>query len=238
MIGEATIGALAIAESAYITPTEETDFYFNGYSLATSNIIISSMTVDDAGDVDYNTFNIPRDHGTGFLSKFWRKKTITLTGHLSCTTKGELDLLLDDVKKNLDIVNQGVFKYRSNGIYRQIKATMTKFQAKREHYHLSFVPLVITFETNEPFFYNTVPGTLLANVTTSPHTEDITLLGSEGSKPQLYLAFTSATTVTSASVAINGRTITYTGALVTNDVLLFDSLTRTVSLNSTEVDYT
>ena len=63
MFASTSFASGSIASTIYSAPTSETDFYFNGYSLATANIIISSMSVDDAGDSEYNTFNIPRDHG-------------------------------------------------------------------------------------------------------------------------------------------------------------------------------
>jgi len=38
------------------------DWSFNGYSLKTPNITLQSINVEDAGDIEYNDFLIPRDH--------------------------------------------------------------------------------------------------------------------------------------------------------------------------------
>lgn len=53
---------------------------FDGYGLQNAGIIVSDANFEDAGENELNTYPLPRRDGTGFLSRFWRKKRISLKG--------------------------------------------------------------------------------------------------------------------------------------------------------------
>lgn len=65
-----------------------------------------------------------------------------------------LNDLIDAIKFNLS-KTEGYLDIKVNGEIRRAKATNTRLEFGRQHYHVTFVPVVITFEILEPFFYTT-----------------------------------------------------------------------------------
>lgn len=165
-----------------------------------SKIIVSKFNVDDTPDVDYSDVPTARADGVTFLSKYWRKRKITVSGYIKDDTKALLDAAMDTAKRNLR-KSDAIFRYKiGDDSFRQVLATMTSIKFSREHYHVTHCPFSIEFETSEPFIYNSVLDTsLLETVTTSPIVTEIYNDGSEVSQPQIYLIFNSSVAVTSVS---------------------------------------
>lgn len=221
--------------SAWSLPTGEV-IAFNDYNLQTANIITSKITVDSFPSVDYEAFNIPRWDWKGFLSKFYRERNIEIVWFLKAENELNLQLLIDEFKKNLSKTNW-IFKYIVKAEYRQITATCTNLEISKEHYNLTMVPFVITLTTLESYFYN--PSNLSATDSSnvSPRTIQINNLWSAVSLPQIYLTFSLVTSTNIVSMLLNWRTITYTWTINNGDILLFDSLNKQVLKNWVLVEY-
>ena len=115
-----------------------------------------------------------RADGVTFLSKYWRKRKISVSGYIKDDTKALLDAAMDTAKRNLR-KSDAIFRYKiGDDSFRQVLATMTSIKFSREHYHVTHCPFSIEFETSEPFIYNSVLDTsLLETVTTSPIVTEI-----------------------------------------------------------------
>lgn len=239
MYWEDLYGWSAIGESWIIPTVSLEDISFDGFWLQNSKIIVSKINVDDTPEVDYSDVPTARADGVTFLSKYWRKRKIIISWYIKDDAKVLLDTAMDDLKKNLR-KSDSIFRYKmADDSYRQISATMTSVQFSREHYHITHCPFTIEFETSEPFIYDSsLETSLVETVTTSPLVTEITNEWSEVSQPQIYLIFNSATSVTSVAFDCGGRTLTISETIATNDVILIDSLNKTVTLNGTLKDYT
>lgn len=217
----------------------EDNIVFNWFWLDNDSVCISSFNIDDSNDVEYNTFNIPQDNGKGFISRFWREKTISISWTIKKPTQAEFNDFVDDFKRYIWINTQAIFKYKVNWIYRQIKATCVDIRFKKEFYNLTFLPFEITLKCNEPFFYNVWnESSLFENKSTATITEEITNNWSVNTKPQIYFIFYSATWTDTVSVNIWWVTITFSWSIGPNDILTFDSLNKEVKLNDVLQDYT
>lgn len=239
MYGEVLYGGESIAYSWTVPTVSLEDISFDGFGLQNSKIIVSKFNVDDTPDVDYSDVPTARADGVTFLSKYWRKRKITVSGYIKDDTKALLDAAMDTAKRNLR-KSDAIFRYKiGDDSFRQVLATMTSIKFSREHYHVTHCPFSIEFETSEPFIYNSVLDTsLLETVTTSPIVTEIYNDGSEVSQPQIYLIFNSSVAVTSVSFNLGGRTIAISETIATNDVILIDSLNKIVTINGVLKDYT
>lgn len=239
MYWEDLYGWSPIGDSWTIPTVSLEDISFDGFGLQNSKIIVSKINVDDTPDVDY--FDVPtaRADGVTFLSKYWRKRKIIISGYIKDETKALLDTAMDELKKNLR-KSDSIFRYKiADDSYRQISATMTGIKFAREHYHITHCPFTIEFETLEPFIYNSqLENSLVETVTASPLVTEISNEWSEISQPQIYLIFNSATSVTSVAFDCGGRTLTISETVTNNDVILIDALEKNVTLNGVVKDYT
>jgi len=216
----------------------ESNIVFNWYSLQSARVVTQEFNPDELMDFEYNTFNNPRTDWKGFLSRFFREKNITIKWTLRADNADDLVDLIDEFKKNIYQI-KWVFKYKAKWEFRQILATCTDITMKRENNNVSFMPFNITFQSNEPFFYNaTNESFLFENISTSPRTEWINNPWSSNTSPYIYFIIKNATWTNAVSVNIWGLNLSYGWTIATNDILLFDCKNKQVLLNWVEVDYT
>lgn len=235
MFGFSLYGSI-YGESPVIVLATWWNIVFNGYNLQTDNIITNKITVDNFPAVDYEDFNLPRADWMGFLSKFYRSRNIEITWFLKHNTELDLQLLIDEFKKNLSQTNW-IFKYITNWEYRQIMATCVNLSIPKEHYNITLVPFNVNLKTLESYFYLENNVSTTDNSSVSPRTIQIDNQGSAVSLPQAYLTFTWVAGTNSVSFNLNNRTLIYTWTIANNDILLFDCLNKQVFKNGVLVEY-
>lgn len=188
--------------------------------------------------VELNSFKFPRSDGGGVLSKYYRGRQIKLVGHIKADTVENFHILLDTVKKNTR-KTEGLLEIIVNGEVRQILATVTDLVYNRDHYHITFSPITITFQSAEPFFYAETDQSLGIFGKTATFTEEMTHNWGAESNPTVYMVFGTGTTATEVSFTDpDGRILTITTALTNNDILIIDSEEKIVTKNAVEIDYT
>lgn len=147
-----------------------------------------------------------------------------------------MEALIDDMKKNISGTEK-VLQYTNANGTRKITATLSDAQFDRKHYHVSFCPFVLTFESQDAFWYDASDESFSGNLTTSPSTENFDNGGSAPANPRVVFAFSSATSVTSVSFSANSKTVTVTGAFAAGTVIELNGETKTAYVNGTETDY-
>lgn len=211
------------------------DFSFDGFGLQNANVIVSEANVWDAGNSEFNDYPLPRRNGSGLLSRYWRKKVVTLSGIVRGSDASELDALLDSVKRACS-KEEKVLQYKdANGIRRAV-ATLSDAKFDRKHYHVTFCPFSLTFETQDAFWYDKNGESAYFEVSAG-FTESVTNSGSAPSDPLFVVAFNSASSVTAISFSANSRTVSVSGSFASGTVLEFDGETKSVRVNGSETDY-
>lgn len=214
------------------------DIIFNWLWLQNANIVTSFKNDDNLPVIDIVKYQNPIVDGGGVLRKRYSNKQIVLKWVLKADTEAELNNLIDLVKQKTS-KTEWYLDIKVNGYYRRTKATVISNNImERKHFNLTFVPFEITFETLEPFFYNQTEETVTETGITWDHAIEFTYYGSAPSQPRVYFIFTTGGGTDEMTFELNWKSLTVSQAISDGDILLFDSLTKTVTINWTEVDYT
>lgn len=214
------------------------DIVFDGYSLQNTSIITSTLDYDDQGTVELNSFNYPRDDGGGVLNKYYRGRTLTLKATVKASTASDFNDLIDEIKKNLKKTS-GYLDIRVNSEVRRIRATVTKTNFAREHYHITFCPLTVTFTVLEPFFYAYNAQSFAYTGKTATFSEEITHRGTADADPVFYFIFGTGSTVTAITLTNpDTTTLVIANTFAINDILIIDAGNKIITKNGTEIDYT
>lgn len=216
---------------------EQDSIVFDWFSLQNANIITSRIDYDNEGTIELNSFNFPKSDGGGVLSKYFRGRTISLECTIKENTAEAFNDLLDTVKKKLR-TTEGFLDIKVNGEIRRIKATLTKFDAGRMHYNITFAKVVIEFTAIEPFFYAKDKQSYEFLGMTGTSSFEISNLGSVESLPIFYVIGTAWSNVSSLAITAFGKTLTVSTTITPWDILIISSEDKTVTKNGAEINYT
>ena len=221
-----------------VAPTilDQDDIVFDGYSLQNTEIITETLNYDDLGIVDFNTFNFPRNNWGGVISKYYRGRKVTFKSFVKESTSTALNDKLDEIKNKL-ATTEWYLDIRVNSEIRRVKATCTNLDYKRQHYHVTFIPLDITFTILEPFFYAITSQSASYLSKTGTFSEEFTSLGTAATEPTIYFIFWVSTVTSMVITNPDTTTMTITTSLWVSDVLIIDSKNKVVTKNGTEIDY-
>lgn len=181
-------------------------------------------------------FNVPRGNGTVFENRNFRQTEFQVNVLISEDTPEEFQTAVDYLYEKVHGVVDMLYYKRADGEIRKIEAIGNVKVEKEEHYNITWQNFVVTFRTYGDFWHSNVGQSYLTNIT-SDDTGYISNGGNVASQVRTYVIVNSASSLTSVSVTIAGVACVYTGALVANDVLLFDGVNKRVLLNWVEVDY-
>lgn len=238
MLNESTLNSEVIGYSEAPASITQDDIVFDGYSLQNTHIIISDIDHDDIGNVEFNSFNKTRRDWAWRLSSYFRGRTITLKGTIKHDTAEDFNDLIDEIKQNLRLPEK-YLDIRVNSEIRRIKATATKVEFPRQHFHITFCPIVIVFTIVEPFFYAYNAQSFWYLSKSADFSEEITHAGTADADPVMYLIFGSWTSVTNIILTNpDATTLTIATSFSNGDILIIDAGNKTITKNGTEIDYT
>ena len=168
-----------------------------------------------------------------------RAKTVTLEWTLKGNSKEDLENRMKIMLGNLAKPNQRL-QVLTAGTFQRANAycvNLWQVFARREHYHNTFVPFVVVFQINSPFWESIQLNAITYNITSALQ-EEIINTGTARANPIITLSFSSATSVTEISIDFWDYNLIITKNIVANDILRIDSDDKTVLLNWVEIDYT
>lgn len=222
---------------AFLASTVLDDIIYNWLWLQNENISVSFKNDDNLPWIDLNKFQNPIIDWGWVLNRRYTEKQITLKWFLKSSDADELNNLIDVFKQKTSAV-EWFLDIKVNWYYRRTKATVISNNIfPRQHYNITVVPFEITFATLEPFFYNIDEVSITESWLTWNHSMQFTYHWTAPSQPKIYHIFTTAWWANVVTFKLNGREITVSQALSNWDILLFDSLTKTIKINWVEVDY-
>jgi len=214
------------------------DIIFNWLWLQNQSIVTSFKDDDNLPDIDLSKFQNPVIDWGWVLKRRYTEKKIKLKWFLKWDTAEELNNLIDVFKLKTSIV-EWYLDIKVNWYYRRTKATVISNNIlAREHYNITVVPFEITFATLEPFFYNKTDETVTSTGITGDTSVEFAYTWTAPSQPRVYLVFDTTAWTDTMTFKLNDRQLTVNQAMVDWDILLYDSLTKSVYVNGIEVDYT
>lgn len=223
---------------AFLFSTVADDIIFNGLGLQNMNISTSFKNDDNLPNIDLSKFQNPVIDWGGVLKRRYTEKNITLKGFLKSENAEELNNLVDLFKLKTSVV-EWFLDIKVNWFYRRTKATVISNNIlTREHYNITVVPFEITFSTLEPFFYNRNNETVNESWVTWNISTEFVYFGTAPSQPRVYFVFGPTTWTNLMSFNLNWRSLSVNQAVADGDVLLFDSVSKSVFFNGAEIDYT
>lgn len=218
--------------------TATDDIIFNWLWLQNENISTSFKNDDNLPNIDLNKFQNPVIDWGWVLKRRYTEKQITLKWFLKSTDDQELNNLIDLFKQKTSCV-EWYLDIKVNWYYRRTKATVVSNNLfAREHYNINVVPFEITFATLEPFFYNKQDETITETGITGDYAIEFNYNWTAPSQPRVYFIFWAGTVDTDTmTFKLNWKQLTVNEAVEDWDILLYDSITKSVTINWVEVDY-
>lgn len=216
-----------------IFTTSAENISFNWYGLFNSKVLTLFVS-RNYWSINYNKSARPWDDGDIFLSSYNSWVTFEVDFVIKGASDYEVDQKLDELTTELSF-KEGIFKFLSSWIFREIKATMTNISIKERTQ--VYILWTITFNSCEPYWYNSIEEqTNIKNQTTSPFIIQVNN-NSLKTYPKIYISFNSASWVNNISIDYNDRNITFAWNIATNDILVIDTLNKEVLLNNVLQDY-
>ena len=216
-----------------ITTLEIDNVSFNWYSLQDWVSIITTNVPREFSANEYNNFNIPQGDWSGFISTFTRGRTFTIDVWVRAWNESDLNAKLDELTRELS-VPEWVFKYKSSGEFREIKATMISItETERECIYYLWT---ITFQTSEPFYYASQEQvTSIFSQTVSPFTIELNNTWLR-SLPVINIFFNLGS-IWEITIEYPDRTIIINENATIWSILTIDSVNKEVRLNGWLIDY-
>lgn len=217
------------------------DIVFNDFSFQSTGVITSRITYDEMPFRKIRTFDIPRENGRRIITDFYRAKRIKLEGTMKADTKSELDAKIDEMKKEVSAREGNLDVKMSNGETRRFIATSdTEIIFNREHFHITFIRFIVSFNVYLPFGSDidfTVDA--LLGQSSLSLVQQIDNAGTAPSKPVIHLLLSSVSAITEISIenTTTGEKLTITESFNNNDTLLIDSEEKEVLLNGVKIEY-
>lgn len=215
---------------------------FDGYSLQNASIIAQSIVADTLPTRELVTFLTPRDHGGHLTGDYFRERKVSVKGFLKANTGSELEILMNTFKRRLT-KREGNLDWKLNDTVKRVTATLTNPEqifSRREHYHITYCPFDLEFLALEPFWHDVEYSyDTQESVTSLVLNGNLENLGTFESSSVLIILIEAASGVTALNFTntTNDDEIEITRNFVAGDVIIIDGETKSVTVNSNEVDY-
>lgn len=211
---------------------------FDGHTLDEAEMIVSRINRVNLPDREMQMEGVAYSDGFSIQANFYRSRTIALEGHFLATSNAHLLDTIDTYKKNLQGINKNL-DVDYAGTIRRYKATLQRFSAPEDYYHVTHIPYTVEFIC-QPFGYATNPVTIsLSGITATSSAQTVSTMGTYKSLPTITLTFTSASGVSEVSIAntTNNDILKFNDPITTGDVLVINSETKEVTLNGAIADF-
>lgn len=215
-----------------VTATQGT-LVLNWLDIASADI--KATNISDTTAVNLSAYDIPQNHGRGFLSYFKRWRTIAMTVYVKWDSESDFISNLDTFRKAC-YTPEAKLDWKRDGVIRRIKVNCTSNPQVFQHYNNTFLKLEVTFESLEPFWYKLDKQSTTISSKTASFQEEITNEGNAQADVVAYVLFWSTNT-TQVKMKINDYEITVDHTFSNNDVLKIDGENKRVYVNETSIDY-
>lgn len=205
----------------------------NGLDISSGSI--KATNIQDNAIANVNSYDIPQNHGKGFLSYFKRGRAITMTIYIKWSSVSDFISNLDAFRKACFTEN-AFLDWKRDWVVRRIKVNCTSNPQVFNHYNIDFLKVQVSFEALEPFWYEIGYQSTSITDQTASFVEEISTLGTAQSDVQAYVLFETSNS-TEVKMKISENEITVNHNFSDGDVLHIDGENKRVYVWETSVDY-
>jgi hypothetical protein len=214
----------------------------NGYSLEENGLKISEFDPANSASVQIITADIPRGDGATFLRQRFQRRVFTIRGYITLETPELVQAKINEFKRELKAKNM-ILKYdfagtKLNAVVNWVNSNDTFTYPRR----FNFCEFTIELESTNPITSYEPNYEFRSNIdqTVTTLNDEVSIGGTEKTKPILFVSFASATNVTGITFKNNTRneTISVTGLTVSaGDTIIIDHEKNEVKYNGSIVNY-
>lgn len=214
---------------------------FDGYSLIDGDNAVYIREVDgwDMPVRKIDRDEKPRDDGYTVNDSRFTEKVITMKGEIYGTSPSHLRTVIDNLKTKLNS-GEATLQLKESASDTALNFTATCSDAifKRNG---NMATLILTFKASDPPFGESASQTTVSDssITSSPHTDSISISGSTKPKPVITITVNSETSMTKIELenTTTGHSIEVERAFSAGEVLEIDTENFTVEVDGSAVDY-
>jgi len=216
------------------------DIYFDGQLLNSAQVVCNKLNRQDMPERFLQQENLAFQDGFITQKALWKERKVIIEGIITATTENIFQNVLDALKSKLKGINKNLsLPYVRNETSVNYKATLVSFKCPEEHYNLTFIPWRAEFVC-QPYGFGTLTYNAQSfNVVTTPFYSSVQVGGFQPTLPVHTITFEATTSASSCALynTTNGQGCDITHALTTGDILIINTLTQTVTLNGTQIDF-
>lgn len=213
------------------------DIIFNGFGLQNQNFVTSDVNFWNMPKINLLTYDNPKNDGWGVLDRFYKQRTITLSGSILGEDSTDIENKIDSLKKALSI-KTWYLDFKVNGVYRRILCSLTNSDIiSRAHYDVDKGKFKLTFTAMDPFWSEKTWASKTFTSVNAEINEDIYNAGSQYSNPVINILVNSASSVTQIKVKIGDNEIVINNAITTWDIVEINTISKEVTINGSSIDF-
>lgn len=194
--------------------------------------LVDVSGIEESGDMAIDEFDIANTHWVGLRNYFFKRKTITVRWVLKASTKWELQTEIDSLLTAISQEEQTLKFTRDDWVVLTAPAYAT-WRIDRQRYHITFVPVEITFVVMRPFMTSSVTRQTAFTGQSANFSSNVINTGwTYEAQPIINITFlTGLSSVTEVSVTLWSSTITVNENISDSDILVIDSENQDVKIN-------
>lgn len=194
--------------------------------------LVDVIGIEESGDMAIDEFDIANTHGVGLRNYFFKRKTIIVKWVIKADTKGELQTEIDSLLAAISVQEQTLKFTRDDGVILTAPAYAT-WRIDRQRYHITFVPVEITFVVMRPFMKSTITNQTSFTGQSADFSSNVINTGwTYEAQPLINFTFlTWLSWVTEVAITLWSNTITVNENISDSDVLVIDSENQDVKIN-------
>lgn len=204
MINENEINTTGINEGGISAAAAEVldSIFFDGFSLQDDNFLVDTLERDSGANIDFETFDVPRNDGEGFSSMYRRRKPIEIGGMITAATVDALDEILHNLKARVFDKFQKELLIKENGKEVKYLATLASQNSTIKRGNLITMrrfdfDFTVLAGSGEELGYS---ATGVADQENLDFTLDVNNEGETKSKPVFIFIFKEATDLSALSI--------------------------------------
>lgn len=214
------------------------DIVFNWFWLQNENYMITEMNVWNMPRINLLTYDNPKNDWWWVLDRFYKQRTISLSGWVKWSDSDDIEDKIDNLKKALSIKTWYLDWKVKWTTYRRILCSLTNSDIiDRQHYDIDHWKFKLTFTALEPFWVEKSWSTVVFQWVNDEINEDINNEWNLYSNPIFNILTNSATNVSQLKVKIWWNQIIIDQTINSADIIEINTITKEVLINNISTDF-